>query len=212
MASLFDNIFKPNSALPLASLFSQDSKFRSAQAAPQAAKPGSKPAGTNGQVPSASLDGGKKTKGSKKRKASALEANEPAITTKAVEPVSNSTKSGKRHSTPAVLQKPARNKAEQPQVPAAKASESKPNKKRKAIADSIALNPKATGSKALGKQKRAAPARDSNVEAVASTATVPGLSSGDVAQSASQEHDIYDEPEEQAASQVGNSWQHLLAS
>lgn len=208
MASLFDNIFKPNNALPLASLFSQDSKFRSAQAAPQAAEPGSKPAETNVQAPGASLDhksAGKKTEGSKKRKASALEANEPAITTEVVEPVSNTAKSGKRHSTPSVLHKSAKYKGEQPQVPAAKASESKPNQNRKAIADGTALNLKATASKALGKQKRAAPARGKNVEAVAaSTATVPGLSSA--AESASEEHDIYNVAEEQAASQVGNSW------
>lgn len=207
MGSIFDDIFKPSGALPLASLFSQRSNFRAGQLPNQASKPASDVTQQNlaDSAPANTQTSDKKSKGTKKRKHSTLEVEETAA------PVSYPTQkptvkeSTEKAEAPSEAQKPQA--SEQPQLPGTKPSKSKDHK-RKAKPD---LNVKAseplattTADQRPPKQKKLAKIPDSNAGAAQDIAgiTQVGNSSSGITHLASQQDDAQTAAEEQEALQV----------
>lgn len=144
MASLFDGIFGSTNALPLAALFSQDSKFRASQFSQQVVASGGKYVQEEA-VSTASPEAqpsSKAKKASKKRKHSTLPSAEPAeavqITEPATDKISDSAvKAANRKKTAvSAAQKPAKASSAQQEVPNNAAKKSK-HKKSKTMAEAM---------------------------------------------------------------------------
>lgn len=207
MGSIFDDIFKPSGALPLASLFSQRSNFRAGQAPNQAAKPASDVTQHNlaDSAPANTQTSDKKSKGTKKRKHSTLEVEETAAQVSNPTQKATVKESTQKAEAPSDAQKPQ--SSEQPQLPGTKPSKSK-DPKRKAKPD---LNVKASEPLAITtadqrprKQKKLAKTPDSNAGAAQEIAGITqiGNSSSGITQLASQQDDAQIAAQEQEALQV----------
>ena len=194
MDSIFDDILRPSGALPLASLFSQNSNFRVVQAPQQAAKlaRGVKQQNLSDSAPAYPQTSDKKSKGTKKRKHSTLEGEQAAAPTSKPTQKPAVSKMPSKADSPSKAQKPQA--SAQLHLPTAKAARKKdPKLKTKADIDIKASEPPATAAadERPRKHKKIAETSGSNAVAkqdIAGTTSI-GNSSQGTTQVASQEDD-----------------------
>lgn len=214
MTSLFNGIFKPAGTLPLASLFSQNSKFRAVQAAGQS---GSEFAQAEQDKLTIAADVGSKIasktrKASKKRKHSTVEAQETARTEKVAEPGSHTEPVTKKASTKRIASSDAQKSAAAPvtqqELPDKLAVKPK-NKKHKPAADTagnvVATTTRMPASKLPRKQNKALKAiiDDSTGQPLYSGAAIQSNGNSELAHTGDQaDADTQDLADEQATLQV----------